>query len=141
MPLDERLQTVHQLKLCLNCLGEKHYASNCTYTSGCKECGQRHNTTLHGAKPRYGRNNDNNTSTTNDRQQTQMPTTNVTSYSISKTDNNTTNATLLYLIPVTLHNKEHSMETYAFLDPGSTISFIMTTAANKLNLEQHDRQH
>ena len=27
MPLDERLQTVHQFKLCLNCLNEKHHAS------------------------------------------------------------------------------------------------------------------
>ena len=32
------------------------------------------------------------------------------------------------------------MQTYAFLDTGSTISVIMTAAAKKLNLEQNDRK-
>ncbi|XP_036145895.1 uncharacterized protein LOC118646638 [Monomorium pharaonis] len=46
LSVKDRIQTVKQLKLCINCLRNDHFVARCT-SSSCRECGERHNTLCH----------------------------------------------------------------------------------------------
>ena len=47
---------------------------------------------------------------------------------------------LLYVIPVILHNKENKVRTYAFIDPGSSLTILLSKTANELRLQKETRQ-
>jgi len=49
LSVEDRIQAVKRLKLCINCLRKDHFAASCKFGS-CRECGERHNTLCH--KPR-----------------------------------------------------------------------------------------
>ncbi|XP_011858749.1 PREDICTED: uncharacterized protein LOC105556275 [Vollenhovia emeryi] len=44
--VQDRLTMIKDKKLCINCLGTGHYASNCK-SSTCRKCSSKHNTILH----------------------------------------------------------------------------------------------
>ena len=145
---DERLQTVYQLNLCRNCLGANHRANNCSSTSNCREqgCRQRHNTMLHGANSRYGQTL---TSIVLPNSQSNNSRGNGNSFAvISNKDTTTTKDTtaatkttkLLYVMPVLLHNKENKVRTYAFIDPGSSLTILLSKTADELRLQKETRQ-
>ena len=46
LSVKDRIQTVKRLRLCINCLRDDHFVANCK-SSGCRECGGRHNTLCH----------------------------------------------------------------------------------------------
>ena len=146
---DESLQTVDQLNFCRNCLGANHRANNCP--SNCKEqgCGQRHNTLLHGANSRYGRTL---TSIVQANSQLNNSRGNGNSFAvISNKDTTTTKDTtaatkttnllnLLYVMPVIFHNKENKVRTYAFIDPGSSLTILLSKTAIELRLQKETCQ-
>ncbi|XP_011859671.1 PREDICTED: uncharacterized protein LOC105557115 [Vollenhovia emeryi] len=46
LAVTERIREAKEKKLCLNCLGKGHYATNCR-ASACRKCEKKHNTLLH----------------------------------------------------------------------------------------------
>ena len=47
---------------------------------------------------------------------------------------------LLYVMPVILHNKENKVRTYAFIDPGSSLTILLSKTADELRLQKETRQ-
>ena len=145
---DERLQTVYQLKLCKNCLGSNHRVNNCPSNSDCREqgCGQRHNTMLHGANIRYGRtlisviqpNSQLNNSAGIGNSFAAINNEDITTTKDMTAAALTTN--LLYVMPIVLHIKENKVRTYAFIDPGSSLTKFLSKAADDLHLQKETRQ-
>ena len=141
---DERLQTVYQLNLRINRLGANHQANNCPSISNCREqgCGQRQNTMLHGANSRYGRtltsivlpNSQSNNSRGNGNSIAVISNKDTTTTKDTTAATKTTN--LLYVMPVILHNKENKVLTYAFIDPGSSLTILLSKTQNRLTQRQ-----
>ena len=141
---DGRLQTVYQLNLCRNCLRANNRANNCPSISNCREqgCEQRHNTLLHGANSRYGRtltsivlpNSQSNNSRGNGNSFAVISNKDTTTTKDTTAATKTTN--LLYVMPVILHNKENKVRTYAFIDPGSSLTILLSNTADELRLQK-----
>lgn len=51
MEVPDRIEVVQKLNLCYNCLRGSHAVHKCTTTSSCKQCGRRHHSLIHRAKP------------------------------------------------------------------------------------------
>ena len=47
---------------------------------------------------------------------------------------------LFYVMPVILHNKENKDQTYAFIDPGSSLTIHLPKTADELRLQKETRQ-
>ena len=47
----QRIAHIRDKKLCNNCLSAGHIAINCKSTRSCRDCGQRHHTTIHQPQP------------------------------------------------------------------------------------------
>ena len=47
---------------------------------------------------------------------------------------------LLYVMPVILHNKENKVRTYAFIDPGSSLTILLSKRADELRLQKETPQ-
>ena len=124
----ERLQTIYPLNLCRNCLGANHRANNCPSNSNCRDAEQRHNTMLHGANSRYGQTL---TSIVQTNSQLNNSRGNGNSFAVINYNDTTTTkdltaatkrTNLLYAMSVILHNRENKVQTYAFIDPGSSLT-------------------
>ena len=145
---DKKLQTVYQLNLCRNCSGANHRANNCPSNSNCREkrCGQRHNTMLHGANSRYGRtvtsivqtNSQLNHSRGNGNSFAVINNKDITTTKDITAATKTTN--LLYVLPVISHNKENKVLTYAFIDPRSSLTILLSKTADEPRLQKETRQ-
>lgn len=46
LPVNQRIEEIKKLGLCLNCLKGKHIAAQCRHTN-CRQCNKKHNTLLH----------------------------------------------------------------------------------------------
>ena len=145
---DKKLQTIYQLNLCRNCLGANHRANNCPSNSSCREqeCGQRHNTMLHGVNSRYGQvltsivqtNSQLNNSRGNDNSFEVINNKDTTTTKDTTAASKTTN--LLYVMPVILHNKENKVRKNAFIDPGSSLTILLSKTADELRFQKETRQ-
>ena len=47
----QRISHIKERRLCNNCLSPGHIATNCKSTRSCRDCGQRHHTTIHQPQP------------------------------------------------------------------------------------------
>ena len=101
---------------------------------------------LHGANSRYGRTV---TSIVQTNSQLNNSRGNGNSFAVinnkdTTTTKDTTAATkttnLLYVRPVILHNKENKVRTYDFIDPGSSLTIILSKTADELRLQKETRQ-
>ena len=101
---------------------------------------------LHGANSRYGRTL---TSVVLPNSQSNNSRGNGNSFAvISNKDKTTTKDTtaatkttnLLYVMPVILHNKENKVRTYAFIEPGSSLTILLSKTADELRLQKETRQ-
>ena len=43
-------------------------------------------------------------------------------------------------MPVILHNKENKVRAYAIIDPGSSLTILLSEKANELRLQKETRQ-
>ncbi|KAL7742127.1 hypothetical protein ACLKA6_018370 [Drosophila palustris] len=111
MPVVARLEVVKNNQICAQCL-KRHKGScwtkRCCTVNGCNE---RHSSLLHVDQ--------------------EAPTTSVL-HSHRKTSSSTTE-TFFRIVPVTLHGKSKSIDVYAFMDDGSTLTLMEESVANELD--------
>lgn len=118
--IDQRVQRVQQLGLCFSCLNKGHGSRFCRYKRECKTngCKATHNRLLHketDKKQKEERNPDSEKSSSN--------------------HHGSSKSTVYYqILPVTLRNGNRILETFAFLDPGSSLSLLDESAAKQLGL-------
>ena len=113
--VSEKNDVVKQKRLCLCCLEQKHFARSCPTKRACgiDDCEQYHNRLLHQTKPEREDHSD----------------------GITNHHQDSTKQIYYQIVPVTLKNGEHSIETYAFLDAGSSLTLLDEEIADKLKLQ------
>lgn len=116
MTYNERWNEVRRRKLCRTCL-TKHLQFRCPSNKTCDEngCTKRHHRLLH------------NEATNKDIEKTAAS---------CHAHKPTTSSTILFrIVPVTLFNRSKEINTFAFLDDGSSLTMIEESAAAELQLE------
>ena len=148
MPVDEKQATVLEKRLCFGCLAPNHMQSKCKSkkTCGIRNCKLSHHRLLHGSKPFTSRKNESpqhsavaSTSRTSASSAVAEPTTPssvAASSSSSSINYHRIQQKKVYyqIIPVKLINGNQQIETYAFLDAGSSLTLINEDTANQLKL-------
>ena len=127
-PLEENKRLVSVKKLCFNCLGQ-HQVKDCPSKHTCSKCNQHHHTTLH---------DEQRTQRTAKFNPNQRP--NQVNHLASQKKISRINSSLLLLLPVTLRYRNIYLNVYAFLDTGSTNSYISQPTAAYLQLEETNHQ-
>ena len=136
-----RRDFVIQSKLCLNCLGRNHVASECRSENTCKVpgCSQRHHTYLHPPKDKptatESRNTPNSTSQATPNQA--IPGQASGAGVCGATGGGTKTRVSLRTVPVTVtgHCDEVELTTYALLDPGSDVSLCSNSLIEQLGIQ------
>ena len=140
MDIQNRRAFITNHSLCFNCIkSTKHIAKNCPSHKRClaEGCRKTHHTLLHlnqmptrANETKASRSNNNVDTGSSDVSKTVSAFTNVMASQTSP------DAIRLAVVPVTVFNPDtlDKVETYAFLDQGSTRSFIKSDVANKLCL-------
>ncbi|XP_055590700.1 uncharacterized protein LOC129742784 [Uranotaenia lowii] len=118
LSVDERWKRIQELALCRTCL-YAHGRRPCNNRNRCgvNGCSKRHHPLLHQSVP-------------------PKPSNNTPSSSPSETvSHHSTASSLLYrIIPIVLYNGNSSVDTFAFIDEGSSLTMIETELADKLGL-------
>ncbi|XP_071959793.1 uncharacterized protein [Antedon mediterranea] len=118
----EKLTYIKEHRLCYGCLTTGHLAKHCNSRHTCTKCKRRHPTTLH-QDPVV---NTETTNKNNDKQPNQLQ---AACAKINQGE------CALAVIPVRVSvGCSHQVETYAFLDPGSTISFCSEALVKQLGV-------
>lgn len=133
LPVQERIEKVRNLKVCINCLKFGHHSKICRL-GNCKRCNLKHHTLLHIEKerPSEAANTSNNTSN-NIPNEPENTTPNV---SLSSSSSSSIQQVLLSTAYIEIVDKNGIGRTIrALLDSGSMSSFITADLCNKLNLD------
>ena len=142
--LEQRRRMVLDKKLCLNCLGQ-HLRTDCKSQHSCRSCSHKHHSSLHddhwnNSRQTSEQTNDNPNSRTTPKTfaSKTKPNQSTQFADSSSTDKTLPAATasigaLLMVVPVTLENDSTFVSIYAFLDTGSTCSYLLSNLANSLN--------
>ncbi|XP_011858074.1 PREDICTED: uncharacterized protein LOC105555659 [Vollenhovia emeryi] len=125
----DRLVTVRDKKLCINCLNSGHYSRDCRSTT-CKKCSKRHNTLLHReVEPQESESS------------TETSVVACATQEASKMETQsiycaqTATKVILSTIKVHAYDSEGNVQACrALLDPGSQTNIITTSLTNKLKL-------
>jgi hypothetical protein len=121
---------VKKLSLCFNCLQPGHPLSKCSSSSRCRTCDRKHHTLIH--LPRQERNEEPTGSGSNQQQSSSTPTTN-----LHVQNKSSFQQSLLATAQVrVMDSSGQSHICRAFLDGGSTSSFISHACVKRLNLKQ-----
>ena len=104
--LAERRLLVRTKRLCFNCLGNGHFLACCPLKSRCAVCKERHHNLLH-------------------------------DFTVNAEKSEVSNAAVsggctMPIIPVKVFQGSHMVTCYAFLDPGSNVSFVTERLVDKL---------
>ena len=121
LPYEDRTAIVRGSALCYACLKGGHRSSDCRRRASCSVCGGRHPTSLHVDKSEENREQVNSV-------------TNAASFT-TKTQVEVPLKPALPIVPVVIHHGFKRTFTLAFLDSGSTHSFISKGLIQKLRLE------
>lgn len=122
----EKIDFLKAKGLCFGCLKYGHISRECRRRLTCDECQLKHPTLLH---------------SDNREQQEKPPETPVSSALVSHQASACTGAgeqeSTLSIVPVKVKSKkgDRVLQTYAFLDPGSTATFITSALMNSLNMQ------
>ena len=119
MPVSERQKTVKSKKLCSNCLWANHETAQCRSTRTCQKCNLKHHTILH---------------ITQEIQENKPQ-----SFHVKNQNPNISNVSQTILATALVRAKTEaggSLILKAFLDGGSTSTFITESCANRLGLKR-----
>lgn len=120
--LTERRSLLRGKKLCFNCLGKGHWSSGCPSKFTCAVCKKRHNTLLHDF-------------TEKDEEQSKKEVENTGNRAHSGVSNAVAYGRgTVPIIPVKVFAGSQMVTCNAFLDPGSNVSFITESLAEKLKV-------
>ena len=118
MSVNDRYAAVSKQRLCYGCLSKGHAIKDCKVDAcGIKGCIKKHNRLLH----------------TENQMNEGNHAVNVSAATINQSNEVTS---FLQIVPV--YNTEPSIHTYAFLDSGSTVSFIDQSVQEKLRAQGTD---
>ena len=120
MSVNDRYVAMRKERLCYGCLGEVHAIKDCKFKAcGINGCTKRHNRLLHS--------------------ENQMDEGNLAVNVSAATINQSNKVTsFLQIVPVSIHSGRNRLNTYAFLDSGSTLSFIDQSVQEKLQAAGSD---
>lgn len=153
--LEERSDVIRKNRLCFRCFRSGHLSANCPSKSSCGECGKRHHTLLHGAKPKPRADKNSNSDTQSFRLDNTQPGISTSNSNSTVTESANTNAsssasihsadkkpsitvTNSKIVPVTLHHKdnpEQEIKVYALLDDASDTTFVTEKVQKTLGIE------
>ena len=120
MSVNDRYAAVRKQRLCYGCLGKGHAIKNCKVnTCGIKWCTKKHNRLLHSENQMDEGNH----------------AINVSAATINMSNEVTS---FLQIVPVSIQSSGSRLNTYAFLDSGSTVSFIDQSEQQKLRAQGTD---
>lgn len=122
LSIEERWQKVRREKLCRRCFHRTPHASKCSRSTSCGKngCSYRHHPLLHDDAKESKKTNDSNE---------QAETSCNTHRPVRR------GSVYFRIVPVTLYGKQKSLQTYAFLDEGSSLTMIEQSAAAELGLD------
>ena len=126
LPILDKFAFLRARGMCFGCLEQGHMRMKCTQRKRCDKCHRRHPTVLHDDDDDYPQTNS-----------TEIKGTIVSSASVDHPDDDLEGESTMAIIPVMVRKKNSAKEvvTYAFLDPGSTASFITDDLMRNLGCE------
>ena len=122
---DDKVKHIKENALCFGCLKRNHVKKDCRRKLQCAKCGEVHPTCLHVEKLLNKSNNG----------QSEVSNTNVSvSQSVSLMGAGSNKMCTMAIVPVnvSLSGKAKVVQTYAFLDPGSSVCFCTESLYNQL---------
>ena len=127
-------------KRCLNCLGH-HMVKDCNSKNTCRDCNKKHHTTIHECYSSTGQQSQATSSRTFENSQRPLQSVKSTNQQSAFHPGEPTSSSpvrirnsLLFTIPVTLQHQNKFVSTYAFLDSGSSCSYISEKLARNLDV-------
>ncbi|XP_061512580.1 uncharacterized protein LOC133393142 [Anopheles gambiae] len=123
MPIERRWETVRRMRICVNCCNQtNHDAHSCYLPPQCRQygCRGRHHTLLH-------------------RISIQDPTTPVRTENLNIHKEPELPEIYFQIIPVTIRHGDNELETFAFMDSGSSASLILRDLKEELQVEGSPR--
>ena len=126
LPILDKLAYFRARGMCFGCLERGHMRIECTQRKRCDKCHRRHPTVLHDDDDDYPQTNS-----------TEIKETIISSASVDHPEDDFDGESTMAIIPVKVREKNSTREiiTYAFLDPGSTASFITDDLMKNLGCE------
>ena len=118
--MNDRYAAVRKQRLCYGCLGKGHAIKDCKVNAcGINRCIKKHNRLLHSEKQK----------------DEEMHAVNVSAATINQSNEVTS---FLQIVPVSIQSGDNRLNTYAFLDSRSTVSFIDQSVQEKLRAQGTD---
>ena len=122
--LEARVEFIRKNNLCFKCFKGGHVSSRCKSSVSCDECGKRHNTLLHGAKPKSKK------SSEDEKKEDCQPVPESTDSNVaSVTHSSTANHQLVtnsMIVPLSVYHKDNprkEVQIYALIDDASDTTF------------------
>ena len=120
MSVNDRYAAVRKQRLCYGCLGKGHAIKDCKVNAcGINGCIKKHNRLLH----------------SENQMDEGIHAVNVSAATINRSNEVTS---FLQIVPVSIQSGGNRLNTYAFLDSGSTVSFIDQSVQQKLRAQGTD---
>lgn len=138
-PHKDRIDFLKRSGLCFGCLVKGHLSKDCKRKMLCEVCCQKHPSLLHLTKP-----DDSNTGTSNS-EDTEPQAVSSALAALHKEHTTSTGArdgdSILGIVPVQIKLKKSPkiIETYAFIDPGSSGTFCTEELARQLNVTKMEK--
>ena len=128
----DKIEFLKKTGLCFGCLVRGHRSSSCKKRMTCQVCSLKHPSMLHFAKQERP-----DTENAEEEKEEEGTTEHNTATSVTNACTGAGDDCLLAIVPVQVKLKKGSkiVETYAFMDPGSSATFCTNTLASQLNIQ------